>query len=179
MNAPATPSATRSADALLRAAVAASRAAILPQFTVQSVTKHLDDVPARWSLKTFAGRVVTLRAFGQWLVRSETWSENPFASLQGPGKTKDADRKFRRRRLTLAEVGRLAEAAMVRPVAEYAKSHGGRPNPRAAAIEMVSRERALIYWICATTGLRNDFTFFFVILCIQNHMGDSFARKVC
>ncbi|MCC7396726.1 MAG: site-specific integrase [Planctomycetes bacterium] len=138
----------------LRDAIDSADAATLSDLTAGSVAAYLTETRAKYSAKTFAGRISTLRSFGLWLVEHQHWPENPFISLRSGRKRTDADRKFRRRGLTLAEVELLAEAAPVRHLQSYAKSHGGRSADRADEFTRVGRERALLYWFAATTGLR-------------------------
>lgn len=140
----------------LRDAIAAAKACTLADLSPATVSRHLDELRAEFSAKTLANRVMLLRAFGAWLLQRQAWPENPFAALRSAGRTRDGDRRFRRLALSYDEVRRLAEATIERPRAEYAKSHGGRPNPNAERDDELARERWLIYWLVATTGLRNS-----------------------
>ena len=74
-----------------------------------------------------------------------------------------ADPRRKRRSLTEAELGRLLAVVAARPLDEARTIRRGRrkgeraadTRPEAAArLEVVSRERALIYWTLAQTGLR-------------------------
>jgi integrase len=138
----------------LRLAIAAVRAGTLGDLTTGPLSKHLDEIRGKFSAKTHAAHVTSLRAFGAWL-NGKHWHENPFLGLHGAKKT-DADRKFRRQGLTLEEVGLLAEAAPVRHLQTYARSHGGRASAQADEYARIGRERALLYWVAATTGLRSS-----------------------
>ncbi|MCA8976777.1 MAG: site-specific integrase [Planctomycetes bacterium] len=138
----------------LREAIAAANAVRLPDFTASSVARHLDEVRREFSVKTYSGHVATLKAFGNWLVEAGNWNENPFVLLKARSKTRDGDRKFKRRGLTLAEVELLAEATLVRPIQNYANSHGGRMPKNAEELQRFGHDRALLYWTAATTGLR-------------------------
>lgn len=139
----------------LRAAVTASRAATLADFNAGTVTPHLTEVRATRSAKTHREHSASLRAFGSWLVQHGLWPENPFAGLK-VRKTKDGDRKFKRMGLSLDQVTILAESATVRGLQEWANTHGGRPAPHAAEIQVAGDERALLYWFAATTGMRES-----------------------
>ncbi|MCA8949112.1 MAG: site-specific integrase [Planctomycetes bacterium] len=138
----------------LREAIANAHATTLADFTAAAVARHVDELKREFSAKTAANHITTLRAFGNWLLTTQQWAENPFASLKARSRTRDGDRKFRRRGLTLAEVEMLAEATLVRPIQNYAKSHGGRVPKNLEELERVGRDRALLYWTAATTGLR-------------------------
>ena len=106
------------------------------------------------SAKTVANYRESLTTFGAWLQANSFWECNPFVFVKKGGKRKDADRIFRRRQLSLAEVEQLAAAALVRHAHAYAKSHGGRPSPRADEFAWIGKQRAVTYWLAATTGLR-------------------------
>lgn len=106
------------------------------------------------SAKTHANYVESLTTFGRWLHVGSHWPDNPFAFLRKKGRKRDADRKFHRRQLSWAEVEQLAAAALVRHAHAYAKSHGGRPSPKADEHAWHGRERAVLYLLAATTGLR-------------------------
>jgi site-specific recombinase XerD len=141
----------------VREAIAATEAATLQDLSAGAVEAFLDRLHAerRFSAKTMQTRYATLRTFGRWLLDSRRWPENPFASLRRMrGKTRDGDRKFRRRSLTLKEVELLADSAPVRHLQSYAASHGGRSSAHAEEYSRIGRERALLYWFAATTGLR-------------------------
>lgn len=138
----------------VRDAIAAAQIAHLQDLTVGAVARHLDDVRAKRSAKTADANRSALRAFGAWLVEQQHWPENPLAALRVKSRTRDKDRVFKRRGLTLAELEQLAEAALTRPLQAYVAAHGGRPPKDPDEYERRGRERALLYWFAATTGLR-------------------------
>jgi integrase len=122
--------------------------------TKGAVQTVLVGVREKRSAKTVANYMESLTTFGAWLHTNGHWPDNPFAYLRKKGRKRDADRKFKRRQLTWAEVQQLAAAALVRHQHAYAKSHGGRPSPKAEQNAWHGRERAVLYLLAATTGLR-------------------------
>jgi integrase len=140
---------------ILRAAIASAQATTLDMLTAAAVSPFLAKVRSSRSAKTHREHVATLKAFGGWLVANTLWPENPFAAL-GLGKVRDGDRKFRRFGLSREQVDKLAEAATVRGLQEYARTHGGRESPQHAKIVAIGKDRALIYWFAATTGMRKS-----------------------
>tara|TARA_R110002072_G_scaffold264409_1_gene423101 strand:- start:5660 stop:6961 length:1302 start_codon:yes stop_codon:yes gene_type:complete len=139
----------------LHAAIRASEVSTLTDFDVQSVASHLNEVRANRSSKTFKEHVGSLKAFGSWLLENRLWPENPFAVMKAK-KAKDGDKTFVRMGLELKQVTLLAEAATVRGLQEYARTHQGRPSPFHAEIEQSGKDRALLYWTGATTGFRKE-----------------------
>jgi integrase len=117
-------------------------------------------------------RVQALRSFGRWLVESRRVAVNPFAGLRAPNV--EAGRRYVRRALTAAEVGRLLDAARSRPLldgqrraareADYRRAHGGKASARGIAAEVTpeaeerfrlqGEERAEVYRVLLATGLR-------------------------
>jgi integrase len=100
-------------------------------------------------------------ALCNWLVRSRRLTTNPLDGL--PRANQDADRRHVRRALTPEEFDRLVRATRERPVRDFELSRRGvnrgqrtkRLSPvMRTRLEYLGRERALVYLVMATTGLR-------------------------
>lgn len=145
--------------------IARSRHRLLAMFASMGATRieHLQQVEAErvlaercatgWSAKTRDDHASLLRQFGAWLHDGQMAHANPFARVRP---TRDAaSRTFRRHALTVAELGRLVEAADTRPVQNYtrvvpwASADGARE-----AIRAQGWERGVLYQVAAFTGLR-------------------------
>lgn len=111
-----------------------------------------EGVRGGWSDKTRDDHGALLRQFGAWLVDEGRWPVNPFHRLRQV--RTQASRTFRRRALTVADVGLLVEAAEVRPVANLRKAMPQARPARLAKIAEEGRERGLLYLFAAYTGLR-------------------------
>lgn len=102
-----------------------------------------------------------LLAFARWCVETHRLGENPFRSL--PRANEDSDRRRVRRALTEGELQKLLEVARNRPLKEAETVRKGprageiyakiRPHVR-ARLQLLGRERALIYKTLVLTGLR-------------------------
>ncbi|MCA8948424.1 MAG: site-specific integrase [Planctomycetes bacterium] len=105
------------------------------------------------SAATVRGYKVTLKAFGRYLHRRGTWPNNPFDMLQAK-KLTAADRTRVNRALTPEQIDLLVQAAEIRPVQEWRRTH---PNASAEKLESLRIEgvfRGRIYLTLAYTGLR-------------------------
>ena len=104
------------------------------------------------SKKTRNQYLTDLRAFTKWGVRARRWGTDPLEHVK-PLKGDD-DIRRRRRPLTEQELGKLLQAAEVRPVKEYRDKH---PNASPEPLRQKLREgqdRALLYRTMAYVGLR-------------------------
>ena len=104
-----------------------------------------------------------LLCFGNWLRDAGRISTNPFGSVPAPDETADPRRV--RRALTAKEAAALLEAARLRPLREARIIRRGAnvDKPEAEAkvrpetkrrLDLLGRERALVYEVMLTTGLR-------------------------
>ncbi len=101
--------------------------------------------------------------FGNWCVRTRRLSENPFANVTKANARLDCRRK--RRAMTEEELVRLMDATRRRPLLEAMTIRRGKDKGKAIAevkpetqqrLELLGRERALIYKAFALTGLRKN-----------------------
>ena len=102
-------------------------------------------------------------AFGVWCVKSQRFVMNPLAGL--PKANEKADPRRHRRALTEGELVALLDAAQRRPLLEARTVRRGKRSGETAAqlrpetvarLEMLGRERALIYKSLVLTGLRKS-----------------------
>ncbi len=125
----------------------------IEQLNVAEAEKALSDqVAAGWSAKTRDDHAALLRQFGNWLVDDGRWSVNPFARLRSISTA--ATKTFRRHAYTLAELGKVVDAAEQRALQEYRTSN---PMARPESLEKKRRagwERGVLYQAAAYTGLR-------------------------
>jgi integrase len=100
-------------------------------------------------------------AFGNWLVDQGRLLAHPFKKL--PIADEKVDRRRQRRALTEAEIAKLLDVARRRPLLEAMTVRRGKQAGQAAAklrpevvqrLELLGRERALIYRTLLLTGLR-------------------------
>jgi integrase len=105
------------------------------------------------SVATVRGYVVTLRAFGRYLVERGTWPRNPFEALK-PVKIQKSDRKRENRALTPEEIDLLVQAAEVRPVQEWRRTHPNASDEHLEKLRVGGVHRGRIYLTLAYTGLR-------------------------
>ena len=93
---------------------------------------------ARPSARTINAKLVTLTAWGNWLVKSQRLVASPFERLRADvGLDEEDDVRRQRRALTAEELGRLLTVARLRPVAEY-----GRVTVRVVNATRPSKSRA-------------------------------------
>ena len=99
--------------------------------------------------------------FGNWAVRNQRLLSNPFAAV--PKADAKSDPKRKRRALTEAELVRLLDVARRRPLLDTATVRRGRHRGEQAAnlrpetvarLDLLGRERALMYKTLVLTGLR-------------------------
>ena len=102
-----------------------------------------------------------LVAFCNWCVRTHRLIGNPFASV--PKADAKADRRRKRRAMTEAELVKLLDVARRRPLLDAMTVRRGKRQSEAVAkfgptcgerLELLGRERALIYKTLVLTGLR-------------------------
>jgi integrase len=105
------------------------------------------------SAATLRGYVITLKAFGRYLLERGTWPRNPFETLK-PVKIQKSDRVRENRALTPAEIDLLVQAAEVRPVQEWRRTHANATAEHLEALRIAGVHRGRIYLTLAYTGLR-------------------------
>ena len=88
------------------------------------------------SMSSINGYVRAIKGFGNWLVRSQRWRDNPFVNLSTH--TEEDDRRHCRRALTPEEFSRLIETTRSGPVLRGLRGE----------------ERSVLYEMAAGTGLR-------------------------
>jgi integrase len=102
-----------------------------------------------------------LVGFGNWCVKTRRLIDNPFAHV--PKADTKADQRRQRRALTEAELTRLLDVARRRPLLDAMTIRRGKRRGEAVGrlraetrrrLELLGRERALIYKTLALTGLR-------------------------
>lgn len=104
------------------------------------------------SAKTRDGYAAAVKQFGNWLEDEGVVLRNPFkrtALIAG-----EHNKKFNRQALGFKELGDLAAAAEVRSRDAYAASH---PRAKPETLDRYAefgRNRAVLYWAAAFTGLR-------------------------
>ncbi len=100
-------------------------------------------------------------SFGNWCVTTDRLVANPLR--KAPKAAEDSDRRRNRRAMTTDELTRLLAAAQRRPLEERLRINRGRMKGRLGAtvreatrrkLEVLGRERALIYKTLFLTGLR-------------------------
>lgn len=104
------------------------------------------------SVKTRDHYAWALRGFGAWLVDTERAPRNPYHRLRAVATAADVTRE--RLALTAGQVRQLAEAAEVRPVAAYRKSHPQALPETLERLQRQGRQRGMLYLFSALTGLR-------------------------
>jgi len=119
------------------------------------------DVFERWlDSQTFSARVrngyrVAAVSFGNWLLRGQRMTLNPFAGI--PRANEKLDVRRQRRALTEAELGKLFQHAKARPLADRVKNRGTDAKLKPAtrrSLALLGLERATAYKLMALTGLR-------------------------
>ena len=105
------------------------------------------------SAATVRGYKITLKAFGRYLQRRGTWPSNPFDMLQAK-KLTAADRTRQNRALTPEEIDLLVQAAEVRPVQQWRKTHPNASEKHLETLRIGGAHRGRIYLTLAYTGLR-------------------------
>lgn len=95
-----------------------------------------------------------LRQFGAWLVDTDRAPRNVFHRLRPVRRPADVTR--RRLALDPQQVLRLVEAAEVRPVQCYRKSHPQAQPETLERLARAGRQRGLLYLFSALTGLRSS-----------------------
>ena len=99
--------------------------------------------------------------FGNWCVRKKYLPDNPFASV--PRADAKIDQRRKRRALTETELTKLLDVARRRPLEESQMIRRGKDKGKLIAkvrpevreqLELLGRERALIYKTLVLTGLR-------------------------
>lgn len=132
------------------------------------------------SVTTLKGYMVTIKAFGRYLVERGTWPTNPFERLR-PVKIQKSDRVRENRALTPEEIDLLVQAAEVRPVQQWRKGHGNATAEHLEALRLGGVARGRIYLTLAYTGLRvgelAQLTWGEVILVPGNEILEIRARK--
>jgi integrase len=105
------------------------------------------------SAATVRGYKITLKAFGRYLQRRGTWPSNPFDMLRAKRLTA-ADRTRQNRALTPEEIDLLVQAAEVRPVQEWRRTHPNASEGHLDKLRIAGIHRGRIYLTLAYTGLR-------------------------
>jgi integrase len=105
----------------------------------------------------------TLVGFGNWYTRTSRLTSNPFGSV-AKADTK-VDQRRKRRAMTEAELTKLLDAARRRPLLDAMTVRRGERKGKAVAnlhpettsrLELLGRERALLYKTYLLTGLRKS-----------------------
>ncbi len=105
------------------------------------------------SVATLRGYAVSLKAFGRYLVERGTWPRNPFETLR-PLTIQKGDRVRENRALTPEEIDLLVQAAEVRPVQQWRKTHANATEEHLMALQRAGVVRGRIYLTLSYTGLR-------------------------
>jgi integrase len=105
------------------------------------------------SIATLRGYVVSLKAFARYLVERGTWPRNPFETLKPP-RIQKSDRVRENRALTPEEIDLLVQAAEVRPVQEWRRTHVNATEEHLEALRIAGVVRGRVYLTLAYTGLR-------------------------
>jgi len=132
--------------------------------SMRAVTpKNPEESDSVMGARVHNAHVTAFKAFGTWCVQRGYVTANPFDGLAK--RNEKADRRHVRRALSPEELGRLFEAAAVRPVQEALKGNAGRGGKMKKAQATLSEAtlanlrflgwtRALAYKTAAYTGLR-------------------------
>ena len=105
----------------------------------------------------------TLVGFGNWCVRSDRISSNPFSAVAKADAKSDQRRK--RRAMTEAELAKLLDAARRRPLVDAMTVRRGKNKGEVLAslrpeteqrLRLLGQEQALLYKTYLLTGLRNS-----------------------
>ena len=107
-----------------------------------------------WNDKTRDMHAQVLRQFGRWLVLQHRWQRNQFEGVKMVAT--EASVSFERRALSTEEVEKLVQAASVRPVAEYRRTHPRASREVLEKLEQTGWVRGTYYLLAAECGWRRQ-----------------------